>query len=490
MSHTENRRARMEDLFRRAGLNLSPAVAEKFWKFYLLFDRYNDEYDLSRIKRFDEIVIKHLIDSAIVSTLVKLPTKLLDIGTGAGFPGLPLKFMDDNLSIILAEPKDKRVAFMEMVIRDLSLSRMTVYPKRVGDHSDFEVDGVITRAFEAVDGTLTRVKHFLPENGQVIFMKGPSVEEDLGAVSPENERDYEKSNDIEYELPLSGHTRRLVIYRKRTSFREHVYTATDSRYAAALVSSADNKSFKECKKLLDPKGMKKAGMALVSGKKIVADVMRADSGSVEGVILFEEYRERDEELHTMFNRMNETKKLTLLRKGLFNELDIFGTEGPIALYRYREPLVWEKKSSGITLLIPFQDPSNVGSVIRAAAAFGVKRAVILRGAAHPYHPKSVRASAGAVFTMELLYGPSIDDIVQFCSTLDLPVVALDAKGDDIREFDFPESFALLPGVEGPGFPDGFDAPSVSIPIESNVESLNASAASSVALFYITRIAKR
>jgi len=480
----------MDELFKRAGLNLSKDSAEKFWNFFLLFDRYNDEFDLSRIKRFDEIVIKHFIDSAIVSTLVKLPKTLLDIGTGAGFPGLPLKFMRDDLKIILAEPKDKRVEFMEMVIRDLGLSGMTVYPKRVGDHSDFEVEGVITRAFEVVDSTLSRVKHFLPENGQVIFLKGPSVEEDLGAISPENERDYEKSHDIEYELPLSGHTRRLVIYRKRTSFREHVYTVTDSRYAGALVSSPDNKYFKETKKLLDPKGMKKAGCTIVSGKKIISEILSGDYESVQTVFLYDEYRERDEEFHSLLSRLHAERKLVILKKGLYNELDIFGTEGPVAVCRYREPVPWDVSPEGITLLIPFQDPSNVGAVMRASAAFGVTRAVILRGAAHPYHPKSIRASAGAVFNMDIFTGPSIEEISQLCAEKNLPVLALDAGGKDILSFDFPESFALLPGVEGPGLPSGFNAPTISIPIEKGVESLNASAASSVALFYITRVLRK
>lgn len=477
----------MDELFNRAGLKLSPVIEEKFWKFFLLFDRYNDEYDLSRIKRFDEIVIKHFIDSAIVSTLVDLPETLLDIGTGAGFPGLPLKFMRDDLRITLAEPKDKRVLFMETVINELGLEGMTVYPKRVGDHSDFDVKGVITRAFEAVDGTLSRVKHFLPENGQVIFLKGPSVEEDLGAVSPENERDYEKMHDIEYELPLSGHMRRLVIYRKRTSFREHVYTVTDPRYAAALVSSPENKTYKETKKLLDPKGMKKAGCAIVSGKKIIHEILTRDYDSVQTVFLYDEYRERDGGFHEMLTRLHAEKKLVLLKKGLYNELDVFGTEGPVAVCRYNEPVEWNDTGEGITLLIPFQDPSNVGAVLRAAAAFGVRRAVLLRGSAHPYHPKSVRASAGAVFAMELFSGPQIDEIAALCDTKNLPVIALDAGGQDILSFEFPDNFALLPGVEGPGLPGGFTAPTVSIPIEKGVESLNASAASSVALFYITRV---
>jgi 16S rRNA (guanine(527)-N(7))-methyltransferase RsmG len=483
------RRETLLELFQKAGIPLTDKTSDRFWRFFLLFDRYNDEYDLSRIKRFEDIVIKHFIDSALVTTLIDLPSPLLDIGTGPGFPGIPLRLLRDDLEIILAEPRDRRVEFMEKVIGELLLDGVTIYPKRVGDHSDFNVNGVITRAFEAVDGTLARVKHFLPEKGRVIFMKGPAVDEDMDAVSDDNACDYRLISDIEYELPLSGHARRLVVYEKTTAFREHVYTVTDERYARAAISSSDNKYYRDLKKLLDTKGMRKTGSALVSGKKVAKELGSARYDRCDGFIVHDEYRERDGVMHEILTRAHADEKLTIMKKNLYGELDLLGTGGPLAVFRYEHPRVWDGISDGVTLCVPFQDPVNVGSVIRSAAAFGVKSVVLLEGSANPYHPKSVRASAGSVFAIELCEGPSLEDLPALCAANGTPLLALDARGDDIRAFEFPPSCALVPGVEGPGFPDDFNATFVSIPIEREVESLNAAAAATVALFYITRIKK-
>ena len=114
-------------------------------------------------------------------------------------------------------------------------------------------------------------------------------------------------------------------------------------------------------------------------------------------------------------------------------------------------------------------------------AFGAAAIIMLAEAANPYHPKSVRASGGAVFRANLLEGPSIQDLSQ-----DLPVVALSKEGKGISDFKFPAKFGLLPGIEGPGLPDRFRKAGVSIPVSREVESLNAVVATAVALFVWAR----
>jgi 16S rRNA (guanine527-N7)-methyltransferase len=478
----KNLRPKMEAAFSRSGLSLTPRQCDLFWRFYELFDRYNDEYDLSRIKRFDDIVLKHFVDSALVATMIDLPSPLLDIGTGAGFPGIPLRIMSPGTSIILAEPKDKRVLFMEMIIKEFGFENARVYPHRVGDHSDFEVAGVITRAFEQVDGTLSRVAHFLPKGGRVIFMKGPAADEDMGQMSDENRRAYKIVRDDEYFLPGTKHVRRLLVFEKTDARMKRVHTVTDTKYAAAVISSADNATFKELKKLTESKGIRKAEKTLVAGKKIIKELWDRNPSGCGELILFDEYRESDEDFNDLIARFRDAKKLVLLKRSLFAELDVLEAKAPLCVVAAHEPAAWTgSAAAGCTVAVPFQDPANVGAVIRSAAAFGA-RVLLLEGSANPWHPKSVRSSGGAVFSVEMLKGPSLEECAALCRQKKIPLFALDMQGKDIRSAAFPESFILLPGVEGPGVPQNTGLELLSIPIEPEVESLNAAVAAAIALF--------
>jgi tRNA G18 (ribose-2'-O)-methylase SpoU len=107
----------------------------------------------------------------------------------------------------------------------------------------------------------------------------------------------------------------------------------------------------------------------------------------------------------------------------------------------------------------------------------VRQVILLAESAHPFHPRSVRASGGAVFSVKLRQGPPIESL-----PTDLPILALSPEGQAIGAIRFPRAFGLLPGVEGPGLPSLWRDSAVSIPIQPQMESLNASVATAIALF--------
>jgi tRNA G18 (ribose-2'-O)-methylase SpoU len=169
-----------------------------------------------------------------------------------------------------------------------------------------------------------------------------------------------------------------------------------------------------------------------------------------------------------------------LAPDLFHELDLFGTRAPMVLYDTPTPETWKPEDhqpSGCSLLVPFQDPENVGAVIRTATALRVHRIILLAESANPFHPKAVRVSAGTVFSAPLMTGPSLSGLPD-----DLPVIALASTGRPLAQTPFPPSFYLLTGMEGPGLPPQWQANTVSIPMAPGVESLNAAVATAIALY--------
>ena len=248
----------------------------------------------------------------------------------------------------------------------------------------------------------------------------------------------------------------------------------DSYHRTVDVSSSSNKSYKEWKALLTGRGIKRHGKALVSGPKVVSELFNLYPERIQGWITIPDGSPPPTEMscNIPWYRLN---------KNLFRELDIHGTGHPLLVVKIPEPVPFREEDAAekIILLIPFQDPSNIGAVIRSAAAFGVTTVVLLEEAAHPFHPKSIRAAGTSVFTVKCMKGPSIKRIEK----IGRPVIALSTDGCDISTFGFPERFALLPGLEGPGLPEGLKADyTVSIPIEPPVESLNAAVATSIALY--------
>ena len=471
---------KMADAFTKCDIKLNDTQLQQFAKFYDLLIKYNDEYDLTRLKTFNDIIIKHFVDSVFFKKFIDLPKRLVDIGSGAGFPGIPLKIYEPDINIILAEPRFKRVKFMETAIAELGLTNVEIYPHKVTEKSYFDVNGVITRAFESINNTLERVKHFLPQDGTILFMKGPEVDKDLDEVNEDNMQFYNLKRDLSYTLPNTSYHRRMLIFTKTESTlnkKYHIFL-NPAETIGLPISSSDNRTYKQLKKLTASDGIKKQCSALVSGKKIVGELLHNESIKKEFLIIFDGYSENNDFFNKEMFDYHNKNKLLILKKSLFNELDIFNTNAPILSVRTPHIPDWDESVDECTLMIPFQDPVNVGSVIRNAAAFGIKKIIFLKEAANPFHPKTIRASAGSVFNVELLNGPSIWEP----KLATLNIIALDSTGKSIYDADFSKNFCLLPGLEGQGLPQALKGNSISIPLDAKVESLNAATATTIALY--------
>ncbi len=472
---------RMKELFSSCDIQLTGAQEEQFWSFYLLLEKYNEEFDLTRIKGFDDIVIKHFIDSIIISRFYKLPESILDIGTGAGFPGIPLKIIHPDKKIILAESKNKRVAFMKIAVDELALTGVEIYPHLVTDKSFFDVQGVITRALESAEETLMRVNHFLPAGGEVILLKGPESDQEINISGNAALENFSLELDHDYKIPGTDYKRKLLVFRKKDESFKKVYRifTKEDQQEGVVITSVENKKFKELKKLLDSDGVRKNNSVIVSGKKIIGEI---SPEKIYALIVYDGYTESSKQFKSLIDEISAKGKLFVLKKSLYNELDMFNTGGPLVQLGLPEIPDWDYSIEGCVVAIAFQNPENAGAVIRSGMALGAKGFIILKECANPFHPKSVRASSGAVFGAKLMKGPSITDLGEIIIKNEIKFAALDSGGISIDRYVFPDNFILIPGIEGPGLPENLNECRVSIPLQNNIESLNAGTAVSIALY--------
>lgn len=206
---------RLYDIFRHHGLEDFPhPERRRFVEFYQLLMNHQLRDNVTRLVKFRDIAIKHFVDSALVPRLCTLDFPLLDVGTGPGFPGIPLKIMFPNDKIILAEGVRRRVDFLKAVREEMGLKNLDIIGRNIDEYFELPVRGVITRAVEEIGATLKNISRCLEVGGRVFFMKGPNCDDEVRAARTEWAEYFELLEDVPYDLPNTPHRRRLVIYRK------------------------------------------------------------------------------------------------------------------------------------------------------------------------------------------------------------------------------------------------------------------------------------
>ena len=200
----------LDILLKKHGVELKKETLEQLWMFHGLLRENNADQDLTRLNAFETIVEKHYADCIIINSFVKKwPAKMLDIGSGAGFPGIPLKLVNPQINLTLCEPRPNRINFLEMVIKKMELKNISVFGHKVTSASMHEsVDGVICRAFGSIAETLPRLGSSLKIGGKAYFMKGPAVKEELKLFKSD---EYKITEKYFYTIPNSTQQRSLII---------------------------------------------------------------------------------------------------------------------------------------------------------------------------------------------------------------------------------------------------------------------------------------
>ncbi len=201
-------------------MNIDEEKAKKFQKYKDLLLEWNNKINLTAITEENEIILKHFIDSCTILKYIEDNQKIIDIGTGAGFPGIPLKIMNESLKITLVDSLKKRVNFLNEVISELKLENIEGIHSRaedLGRDNNYreKYDVATSRAVANLSTLLEYLMPFVKVNGICICMKGPNIEEELNeAKKAINELSGKLEGVYNFKLPNSDIERNIIIVRK------------------------------------------------------------------------------------------------------------------------------------------------------------------------------------------------------------------------------------------------------------------------------------
>jgi tRNA G18 (ribose-2'-O)-methylase SpoU len=334
------------------------------------------------------------------------------------------------------------------------------------------VENLVSRDFESAAAILARASAILPPGGRVYLMKGPRADQELAEAAKEPHwAEFELESDRAYSLGASGLARRFLTWRKKgRPFARPAGERPAGPRPPVEIASRQNPRYKTWLKLLTGRGQARRGQALVAGAKFIREIMARHLDLVLGLLARrpEEAPPRPPDL-----------PLYLIRPEIWPDLDPSGAGPPLLLLSPPTPPPWNGTlAEGLTVFLPCQDPGNLGSAIRTCAALGA-RPVLLREAASPWHPKSLRASGPAVLDAGLEQGPGLSEL----AALDLPgLFGFSPEGRNILETYPGPRAGFVFGLEGPGLPRPWPPERLlAIPMRPGQESLGVAAALAVAL---------
>ncbi len=198
---------------------LSEEQKVMFYYYMNILLEWNQKINLTTITKPEDIIIKHFIDSLTVLKYIKNEKiNIIDIGTGAGFPGIPIKIVNDLNNITLLDSLNKRIVFLQNVINELKLKDIVAVHSRAEEYIKLEkreiYDIAVSRAVANMSTLLEYLLPYVKINGICICMKGPNIEEEL-----ENSKKAlsilggKVVNIDNFELP-DGSKRNIIIVKK------------------------------------------------------------------------------------------------------------------------------------------------------------------------------------------------------------------------------------------------------------------------------------
>ena len=209
-----------EKYLEKMSISLNKEQYDQFYAYMLLLIEWNEKINLTAITEPQEIILKHFVDSLTIAKYIEEGKTIIDMGTGAGFPGIPLKIYRNDVKVVLADSLNKRIKFLNEVIEKLQLKNIeTIHcrAEELGKNKEYreKFDYATSRAVANLSTLSEYLLPFIKLNGSGIFMKTMEIDEEL-----ENAKKAIKilGGRIEkvdkFEIPESDLGRSIIIVKK------------------------------------------------------------------------------------------------------------------------------------------------------------------------------------------------------------------------------------------------------------------------------------
>lgn len=200
------------------GISISPEQQVSFTLFANELCKWNRKINLTSITLPEEIAVKHFVDSLSLAKYADLTGTLLDIGSGGGFPGIPLKIIAPKLTVVSVDAVEKKINFQRHIARSLGLEGFTALHSRVENlfpEYKNSFNCVVSRAFADIPEFVKYALPLLADNGCIIAMKGRGGRNEAEAATAELKKMGAVVSAIyEFELPLLNDLRAIIVIRK------------------------------------------------------------------------------------------------------------------------------------------------------------------------------------------------------------------------------------------------------------------------------------
>ena len=199
------------------GQDLPPGAANRLAQLIIELKRWNARINLTSVRDDATMVSAHILDSLAVRSWLS-GTRAIDIGTGAGFPGMPLAIAEPGISFELLDSSARKIAFVQHMIGVLDIANAVAVKARAEHYAPAtRFDTVVTRAFAAIPEIVKLSGHLVGENGVLLALKGKYPHDELRQLDDMNELSALWDYDVtELTVPgLESHARHIVALRKR-----------------------------------------------------------------------------------------------------------------------------------------------------------------------------------------------------------------------------------------------------------------------------------